>query len=106
MSFAKFTWGIMNPITTKGKTMNTKIKIAAAITAISGIAVFAGLVSFAGSTIALQERFPHLDYDVVLAAHKVMIWKTLKGEFENYDTNDEAVLDQLFLLEVDRLTSS
>ena len=92
--------------TTKGIIMKT-LKITAAITALIGAVTFAWLVSFAGSTIALQERFPDLDldYDVVLAAHKVMIWKTLKGEYADFDTDDEATLDELFLMEVDRLTS-
>lgn len=84
--------------------MNTK-KIALTITAVTGLFVGWQYVSFVGSTEALKERFPDIDPDVVYEVHKIMWKKAITGQLADVDTNDDAVMDKLFLLEVDRYTS-
>jgi len=86
--------------------MQTKTKIAVAITAATGLFAAYQFVAFAGSTIALQERFPDIDPDVVYEVHKIMWKKAITGKLNDFDTSDDATMDQLFLLEVDRFTSN
>lgn len=79
--------------------------IATATSAVLGLGSFAYLVSFIGSTIAINERHPHLDYETVRAAHWSMVKRALKGEIEDVDTEDDEVMDRLFLEEVARLAN-
>lgn len=79
--------------------------IATATTAVLGLGTFAWLVSFAGSTIAIQELHPHLDYDTVREAHWNLIKSGLRGDLRDVDIDDDEVMSRLFLEEVARLTS-
>lgn len=83
--------------------MKKTLIIAAASTTVLGLGAFAYLISFIGSTIAIQERHPHLSYDTVREAHWSLVKAALKGELKNFDTDDDAIMDALFLAEVERL---
>lgn len=85
--------------------MKKFLVITAIATSVLGLGTFAALVSFAGSTIAIQERHPHLDYDVVRDAHWNLIKAGLRGELKDVDTDDDVVMDALFLKEVARLAT-
>lgn len=75
----------------------TKTKIAAISTA--AVALFAGWQYFTilSSEVALFERFPDIDPKVVVKASRKMYFDALRGKFANIDTNDEELMDHVFL---------
>lgn len=78
----------------------TKTKIALLITAL----ITAGYaISFIGSEGALMERFPDIDPDDVKAAHRKMYRAALKGQYNDLDMDDDAVMDSVFLAVVNNL---
>lgn len=77
------------------------------ILAIAGIVttVFVGWQYFIilSSEVALFERFPDIAQSDVIAASRKMYFDALRGKFANVDTNDDAVMDSIFLSYVNNL---
>ncbi len=75
--------------------MKKKIAIAIAL-ALAGF-VGATTVYIIGCEATLMERFPDIHPDDVKAASRKMLIMALKGEFEHIDTEDEELMDTIFL---------
>lgn len=75
----------------------TKTKIAAISTA--AVALFVGWQYFIilSSEVALFERFPDIDKNDVIKASRKMYFDALRGKFADIDTNDDALMDHVFL---------
>lgn len=80
----------------------SKTKITAIATAVVGIVGVAYTISFLGSEAALVERFPDIDSELVVKAHRKMYFAALRGEFSNTST-DDATMDEIFLATVNEL---
>ena len=74
---------------------NTKIAIAASCAG----TLFAAWQYFdlLCSEVALMERFPDIDSKIVIKASRKMMFASLTGEYDDVDTTDESVMDEIFL---------
>jgi hypothetical protein len=72
----------------------TPVLITAGIIALLGVG---SIIAYHGSEGAIRERYPDIHPDDVKAAHRKMFRAALKGEFANVDTDDDAVMEKIFL---------
>lgn len=77
--------------------MNKTKIFAIAATAVGVVSVAAYVFSIYGSEVALMERFPDIDPQVVIKAHRKMIRATFAGAYENVDTSTDEAMDAIFL---------
>lgn len=82
--------------------MTIKKKILIAITA-AVITRFAALVYWEGHINAIVERFPDIDPTIVRKLHREMFVEALRGKYKDMDTDDPAIMDEIFLDKVHEL---
>lgn len=84
--------------------MNRKIVIIApALIAVTGSIAY--VISFYGSEAALIDRFPDIDYKIVVKVHRQMFRDALRGKMSDVPNTDEA-MDEIFLARVQELIAS
>lgn len=85
----------------------TKFKIIASVLAVLGIGSFACYISYVGSTMTLEKKFPDVPSDIVWKVHNEMVKEALSGKYKDYDINseDDPQMDAIFLEKVKKYTS-
>jgi hypothetical protein len=72
----------------------TKLNIIVGIITFSMAAYY---ISMLGSEVALMERFPDIEPQLVIKAHREIMRNTFKGKYNHLNTEDDAVLDEILL---------
>lgn len=75
-----------------------KLAIIGGIVALVPLSIFALRVYLAGHDIVLQERFPHLDPELVARANRELVKRSLRGDFADTDLTDEFLDAELIKL--------
>jgi len=81
----------------------SKTKIAAIATIAGGMFVAWQYFIILSSEVALFERFPDIDTKDIIKASRKMYFAALRGKFADVDTNDEKLMDHIFLSYVNNL---
>jgi predicted HAD superfamily hydrolase len=82
--------------------MFKKIALVASIATV--IAAGWSYFSVISSEIGLMDLHPEIDQHDIIKAHRIMLVRTLTGQYNHLDTNDDEVLDRIFMEVVSELT--
>lgn len=84
--------------------MNKPLSIAASVAVVALVGV--SVVRLQNNVLEVQKRFPDIDPKIVEKAYYTMLRKSFSGQYDqDLREMDNRQMDQLFLLEVDRLSN-
>lgn len=81
----------------------SKTKIASIVAATAAAFVAWQYFLILSSEVALFERHPDIDTKDIIAASRKMYFDALRGHFASIDTDDDALMDHIFLAYVNNL---